>query len=56
MYTYFAVRLLTYNVPAGSKVGIEISSSDVATLDTGEYLNDIVVDFYLRSVIVLLYS
>ncbi|XP_064404328.1 uncharacterized protein LOC135349688 isoform X1 [Halichondria panicea] len=42
------VRLLAYNVPAGSKVNIEVSTHDVDTLAPGEYINDKVVDFYLR--------
>ncbi len=41
-------RLLTYNVPAGSKVNIELSTHDLDTLLPGEYINDKVVDFYLR--------
>lgn len=53
MYTLYhnLCRLLTYNVPAGCKVNIEVSTHDVDTLSPREYLNDKVVDFYLRSVL-----
>lgn len=44
MLTY---RLLTYK-PKGCKVGVELRTMDVETLDPGEYLNDKIMDFYLK--------
>ena len=40
-------RLLTYK-PQGSKVTLDIMSADVECLDPGEYLNDKIIDFYLK--------
>ena len=43
----FGRRLLTYK-PQGSKVTLDIMSADVECLDPGEYLNDKIIDFYLK--------
>ena len=40
-------RLLTYK-PQGSKVTLDIMSADVECLEPGEYLNDKIIDFYLK--------
>lgn len=40
-------RLVTYK-PQGSKVMLDIMSADVECLDPGEYLNDKIIDFYLK--------
>ena len=40
-------RLLCYK-PKGCKVGVELMTTDVETLEPGEYLNDKIMDFYLK--------
>ena len=42
-----AFRLFTYK-PVGSKMTLDIMSADVECLDPGEYLNDKIIDFYLK--------
>jgi len=40
-------RELKYQ-PEGSKMAVELTRSDVDTLEAGEFLNDKIVDFYLK--------
>lgn len=42
-------RLLSYK-PKGCKVSLELMAMDVETLNHSEYLNDKIINFYLRSV------
>ena len=40
-------RLLSYK-PSGCKVGVELMTMDVETLNPGQYLNDKIMDFYFK--------
>ena len=40
-------RLLTYK-PVGSKLSMDMMSADLECLEPGEYLNDKIIDFYLK--------
>ncbi|XP_014680933.1 PREDICTED: uncharacterized protein LOC106820854 [Priapulus caudatus] len=43
------IKLLTYPRPP-AKGGILITTEDLCCLDTGEFLNDVIIDFYIRLV------
>ena len=45
--TFPPFRLLTYK-PEGCKFGVELMSMDMETLNPGEFLNDKIMDFYLK--------
>lgn len=44
-----AFRLIQYPAPP-CKGRITVTKEDLACLDSGEFLNDVIIDFYLKSV------
>ncbi|ESN99065.1 hypothetical protein HELRODRAFT_188989 [Helobdella robusta] len=54
-FTGNIVKLFTYR-PANSKGGINITNEDLYCLNDGEYLNDVIIDFYLKFVPALLFN
>ncbi len=46
-FSYNLYRLFIYPPPP-STGGITVTSDDLACLDEGEFLNDVIIDFYLK--------
>ena len=44
---FLYVRLFIYPPPP-STGGITVTTDDLACLDDGEFLNDVIIDFYLK--------
>jgi sentrin-specific protease 7 len=44
---FFALRILVYPPPP-SKGGIPINTEDYACLGEDQFLNDVIIDFYLK--------
>ena len=50
MFPLFLTRLAVYP-PRPEKGGITITNEDLFCLDHGEFLNDVIIDFYLKCVL-----
>lgn len=47
MFLFFSSRLMVYPPPP-AKGGILVTNEDLHCLNDGEFLNDVIIDFYLK--------
>ena len=47
MNVFFHFRLIVYPPPP-AKGGISVTNEDLHCLNEGEFLNDVIIDFYLK--------